>query len=108
MNPNFGSMVAVFSAPRSSIRPVTARFGGAERRSQHMHIKYMFIVQRYGLMPALAAGFCTAIAVSDRASGGAAIRKVGAAKSAADQIVEDAAPGVAALPARGLDRVQTF
>ncbi|MFY9959144.1 hypothetical protein, partial [Bradyrhizobium sp.] len=57
MNPNFGSMVAVFSAPRSSIRPVTARFGGAERRSQHMHIKYMFIVQRYGLMPALAAGF---------------------------------------------------
>jgi hypothetical protein len=63
MNPNFGSMVAVFSAPRSSIRPVTARFGAADAAQQHMHIKYMFIVQRYGLMPALPARFCTAIAV---------------------------------------------
>jgi hypothetical protein len=26
-------------------------------RIQHMHIKYMFIVQRYGLMPAAAGGF---------------------------------------------------
>jgi hypothetical protein len=36
----------------------------------------------------------------------AAIRKVGVAKPAADQIVEDAAPGVAALPAHGRDRAQ--
>jgi hypothetical protein len=70
MNPNFGSMVAVFSAPRSSIRPVTARFGGAERRSQHMHIKYMFIVQRYGLMQAAARGVLHANVVCDRPSVG--------------------------------------
>jgi hypothetical protein len=43
MNPNFGSMVAGFSAPRSSILTVPTR------RNQHMHIKYMFIVQLYGL-----------------------------------------------------------
>jgi hypothetical protein len=30
-----------------------------------MHIKYMFIVQRYGLMPAAAGGFCTANVASD-------------------------------------------
>jgi len=46
-------MVAVFSAPLDLpwSRPVLAV---PAPRSQDMRIKYMFIVQRYGLMPAAA------------------------------------------------------
>ena len=44
MNPSFGSMVAVFSFVDLPVsRPVLAV---ATPCSQHMHIKYMFIVQR--------------------------------------------------------------
>jgi hypothetical protein len=103
MNLNFGSMVArLLDLPRS--RPVLAV---PTRRSQHMHIKYMFIVQRCRLMPA-AAGWVFAPRTWSLTGYrlGAAIRKVGAAKPAADQIVEDAAPGVAAL-LTCLDREQT-
>ena len=62
-------------AHRSTICPVTARFGGAPR-SQHMRIKYMFFVQR------------TLNVLSDRHRqvGEVAIRKVGAARPAADRI----------------------
>ena len=57
-----------------------ARFGGAGAAQpthayQIKRIKYMFIVQRYGLMPPLAAGFLHRKRVSDRHRGGSAIRK---------------------------------
>jgi hypothetical protein len=46
------SAPSLLDLPRS--RPVRCR-----SRAANMRIKYMFIVQRYGLMPA--AGFCTAM-----------------------------------------------
>ena len=66
--------------PRSA--PVTARFWRCRHRADNMRIKYMFIMQEYGLMPAAAGGFlhreCAA------SSGwGAAIRKVGVARGCA-------------------------
>jgi hypothetical protein len=66
-------------------------------------------MQRYGLMPAAARlEFCTECGLQQASSGcgESAIWKVGAAKPAADQIVEGAAPAVAALPAHGLGREQ--
>ena len=83
MNPNFGSMVALIS-----------------RRSQHMHIKYMFIVQRYGLMFIVQRyGLMPAGVFAPRIWSLTSHRLAGsdpegrAAKPSADQIVEAAAPG---------------
>lgn len=112
MNPNFGRILAVFSVlvPRSA--PVTARFGGT-RAAQPTHAYQIHVYRatvrpdsgrcRRGFAPRM--GSPTSI-VGLGAGWGAAIRKVGAAKPAADQIVEDAAPSLAALPAHGLDRKQ--
>jgi len=75
------------------------------RRSQHMHIKYMFIVQRYGLMPAAAGG------VLHRECGltshrlGAAIRRSG--RQSPRRIRSSRTLRQASLlPAHGLDREQ--
>jgi hypothetical protein len=56
MNLNFGSMLTVLG---SSIRTLTPVLAVLARRSQHMHIKYMFIISNtfyhYGVMPVVAA-----------------------------------------------------
>ena len=58
MNPNIGRMVAVFSAPPYSICPITAREAVPTPRSLHMHIAYMFVVQRSDAASPL--GLCVA------------------------------------------------
>ncbi len=73
-----------------------------------MNIKYMFIVQRYRLMTAAAGGVLQRDVVSDRHRrvGGQRPRRSGRQSPRSIRSVEDAAPGVAALPAHGLDREQ--
>ncbi len=80
--------------PRSA--PVTPRFWRCRHRADNMRIKYMFIMQEYGLMPAAAGGFlhreCAASSGWGQRSGRSGRL--------------EAAPGDAALPAHGLDREQ--
>jgi hypothetical protein len=94
-------MIAVFSAPLDLLwsRPVLAV---PAPRSQDMRIKYMFIVQRYDWCRPLPAGFCTANVVSDTHRRVGVSDPEGRGRLPADQIVEDAAPGVTALSAHAL------
>src|SRR5512132_1955162 len=98
----------VFSAPSFLDLPGHGPFWRCLRRAAHMRIKYMFIGQRYGLMPAGAGGFCTATwsLTGIVGLGGQRSRRSGRQSPRPIRSVEDAAPGVAALPAHGLDREQ--
>jgi hypothetical protein len=89
MNPEVLSDSFLGSVVPRSV-PVTARFWRCRRRAANMPIKYMFIVQRYGLMPA---GFCTRGWTLTGIVGLGDPEKAGASKPADDQIAEDAAPG---------------